>query len=109
MGVVLQIGIFILFALVVFAIFNLLKIFVLNKITINKWFVLIAAIIAFVLPIVFNVKGYITTSIFSAIFVILLLWFLDLMQYGTKKKEKKIKIKPKAKPNRLKHMNKEKK
>ena len=59
----------------------------------------------------------IAAMIQSAVFVILFLWFVDLTDYGKKrqakyenyvprtrsKKEKDIKIKPKAKPNRVKN------
>ncbi|QAA33855.1 hypothetical protein [Clostridium manihotivorum] len=98
----------ILFAIIVLAVFNLLKIFVLSKLKVNKWIVLALAIIAFVLPIVLRIQGNIVTPVFSGIFVILLLWFIDLQQGRIKKKdEKKVNIRPKAKPNRVKHMNKD--
>ncbi|WP_160677927.1 hypothetical protein [Clostridium sp. C8-1-8] len=98
----------ILFAIIVLAVFNLLKIFVLSKLKVNKWIVLALAIIAFVLPIVLRIQGNIATPVFSGLFVILLLWFIDLQQGRIKKKdEKKVNIRPKAKPNRVKHMNKD--
>lgn len=98
----------ILFAIIVLAVFNLLKIFVLSKLKVNKWIVLALAIIAFVLPIVLRIQGNIATPVFSGLFVILLLWFIDLQQGRMKKKdEKKVNIRPKAKPNRVKHMNKD--
>jgi hypothetical protein len=98
----------ILFAIIVLAVFNLLKIFVLSKLKVNKWIVLALAIIAFILPIVLRIQGNIATPVFSGLFVILLLWFIDLQQGRIKKKdEKKVNIRPKAKPNRVKHMNKD--
>lgn len=41
----------------------------------------------------------------SAVATILFLWFLDILRngYPKLKKEKKVVIKPKAKPNRVKH------
>ncbi|SHF10913.1 hypothetical protein [Clostridium fallax] len=106
MSILLNLLPIIFFALIVIVLFNILKIFVFSKITINKWIVLAASIVAFIIPIVIGVNQRIVTLIFSGIFVILFLWFLDLLQYGPKK-EKKIKIKPKAKPNRIKNMKKD--
>lgn len=93
-------------ALIVIALFNVLKIFVFSKIKANKWIVLGAAIIVFIIPILSGFTGKIATVIISSVFVILFLWFLDLLQYPVKK-EKHINIKPKAKPNRVKNMKKD--
>ena len=98
------IGTLILFAIVVLVIFNLLKIFVLSKLNVNKWIVLALAIISFIISLFGGTLNNYFTLIFSGIFLIFMMWFIDLMQYNSNsKKEKKIKIKPKAKPNRIKH------
>ncbi|GFP75210.1 hypothetical protein [Clostridium fungisolvens] len=105
-----SIGFLLLFAVVVLAIFNFLKIFVLSKININKWIVLGIAIVAFLLPIVLRIQSTIASTVSSGLFVILLLWFMEIHQGTSKKKqENKVTIRPKAKPNRVKNMNKDKK
>lgn len=105
-----NIGFLLLFAVVVLAIFNLLKIFVLSKISINKWIVLGIAIVVFILPIALRIQTTIASTVSSGLFVILLLWFMEIHQGTAKKKqENKVTIRPKAKPNRVKNMNKDKK
>lgn len=105
-----SIGLVLLFAIVVLAIFNLLKIFVLSKINISKWIVLGIAIVVFLLPIVLRMQSTIASTLSSGLFVILLLWFMEIHQGTAKKKqETKVTIRPKAKPNRVKNMNKDKK
>ncbi|GIM30332.1 hypothetical protein CPJCM30710_29980 [Clostridium polyendosporum] len=101
----LSILLFIGFSIIVLVVFNLLKHFILSKLKVNKWIVLGAAIVFFFLPaFLTQFQGYIIRLVMSSIFVILFLWFIDLAGYGIKKKEKKIKIKPKAKPNRVKYI-----
>ena len=47
------------------------------------------------------------TMLLSIIAVTFFLWFMDIVTTGgPKKKEKEIVIRPKAKPNRVKHLNK---
>ena len=79
MGIFVLILQIILLAVVIFGGFSLLSRFVFNKVKINKWIILAATI--------------------------LFLWFLDILRngYPKLKKEKKVVIKPKAKPNRVKH------
>ena len=103
MNTFLSIGMMIVFAIIVLVIFNLLKIFVLSKLNINKWIVLTLAIISFIISLLGGTLNNYFTLIFSGIFLIFMMWFIDLLQYNSNnKKEKKIKIKPKAKPNRIK-------
>ncbi|WP_055667447.1 hypothetical protein [Desnuesiella massiliensis] len=92
------------FALIAMMVYNLLKIFVLPKIKINKWIVLTIAVLVFFVPAlpIFNFNPTIMIPIQSLIFVILFLWFFDMFTEDRKNKTKKIKIKPKAKPNRAK-------
>nr|WP_246582990.1 hypothetical protein [Clostridium simiarum] len=85
----------------------MLNVYLLKKIKVNKWIILALAILVFFLPIFFNnfnLNQYILVPVQSILFVILLLWFFDLVSMGKVKKEKQIKIKPKAKPNRVKNM-----
>lgn len=87
--------------------YNLLNVYLLRKININKWIVLGISVLVFFLPIVFsrlNFNANVMTILQSMLFVILLLWFFDLNSKGSIKREKEIKIKTKAKPNKLKTM-----
>lgn len=99
------------FAIVILVIYNLLKIYVFSKIKVNKWIVLTSAVIIFMVPIILplNLPWNLWTYIPSGIFVILLLWFMDLSgfsgrsRYENKNKKNEIVMKPKAKPNRIKN------
>lgn len=97
-----------LFSVIIIVVYNALKIFVLEKININKWIVLAIAIIIFVLPSVFrlNIKDSIWMFVHSSIVIIFILWFMDLVRFGKNgsSKKEKIVIKPKAKPNRVKNI-----
>ncbi|MBP2032265.1 putative Ca2+/H+ antiporter (TMEM165/GDT1 family) [Clostridium algifaecis] len=103
-----------LFITVIFiVVYNLLKKYVLVKFHPNRTIVLIASVIAFFIPTIVggalkrNMANSILQYICSAVFVVLFLWFLDLhngVMY-TKGSNKNIKIRPKAKPNRV-HKNK---
>ncbi len=87
--------------------YNLLNVYLLKKINVNKWIVLGISVLVFFLPIVFstlNFNANVMTILQSMLFVILLLWFFDLNSKGQIKREKQIKIKTKAKPNKLKTM-----
>ncbi|MEW9096928.1 MAG: hypothetical protein AB2417_17770 [Clostridiaceae bacterium] len=98
--------------LVVIISYNLLKIFVLSKYKLNKWIVFAVALAVLTTT---NMAKIDYTTIpgmaSSAIFAIILLWFVDLFNDDRlemkKEKKKDVKIKPKAKPNRVKN-NKEK-
>lgn len=96
------------FAIVILVIYNFLKVYVLSKIKANKWIVLISALAVFFIPIVvrINLPWNMWTYIPSGIFVILLLWFMDLAglvgrRYEKRNKKNEIIMKPKAKPNRI--------
>lgn len=97
----------VLFSFVIIIIYNVLKIYVLQKFKPNKWVIFAIAIAALTGP-SFIRPGFNTTIwglIPSGIFVILFLWFFDLFneeRYANKGKKNNIKIKPKAKPNRAK-------
>lgn len=107
----------IVFAIVLLTVYNVLKKFILSKIKANKWVILAIGIIAFIFPYIFYVvtKKRPNTAILSyiqtPIFVIFLLWFMDLAGIGASKnvrEENDIVIKPKAKPNRVKNNNQKK-
>lgn len=105
----------VLFSFVVIIIYNVLKIYVLQKYKPNKWVIFALAIASLTGPSMIR-PGFNATIwglIPSAIFVILFLWFFDLFneeRYAGKSQKNNIKIKPKAKPNRVKeNENKDKK
>ena len=84
----------------------LLKIFVFNKVRINKFIPLAISIILLITQIFFRSNNLIINTIVILLAVFAFSWFFDIVQTGGPKKEKKIVIKPKAKPNRAKHINK---
>lgn len=104
MGILLFILQIILLAVVIFGGFSVLSRYVFNKVKVNKWIILAAAIIIFLIPMFIPMNQWIMLII-SAVATILFLWFLDIIRngYPKLKKEKKVVIKPKAKPNRVKH------
>ncbi|MGG5462271.1 hypothetical protein [Clostridium sp. B9] len=91
-------------AVVIFGGFSLLSRYVFNRVRVNKWIILAAAVIIFCIPMFIPMNQWIMLGL-SAIATILFFWFLDVLRngYPKLKKEKKVVIKPKAKPNRVKH------
>ncbi|MCI6277949.1 MAG: hypothetical protein MR639_14685 [Clostridium sp.] len=113
-----QIGILLLFSILIIMVYNLLKIFVLEKVKISRWIVLAIAIVGLVFPTIPSIgfTGNIAIFVKSAVFVIFFMWFFDITRgdigdYKQKKEaaKNKIVIKPKAKPNRAKNSHDEKK
>lgn len=102
---ILEILLIILSVIFIYMIFSVLKLFVLDKIHINKWLILVIGIFLSVLPTVLGLpQNGLWMYLYMPLYVIPLLWFTSLI-FDAKprdKKEKKIKIKPKAKPNRIK-------
>ncbi len=96
------------FSFAIFLLYNLLKMYVLPKVKVNRWIILALAIIALIVPSFFPVQNLISMAIQSGVFVILFLWFIDLTKLR-REEAKKIKIKPKAKPNRVKYKDEKKK
>ncbi|MGL4774205.1 MAG: hypothetical protein ACRC2K_11610 [Clostridium sp.] len=89
---------------VIFASFVVLKKYVFSKVPVNKFIPLAVAIILFLIQ-VFVKLDSIGTMVTTYFAVLSFLWFMDIQQTGgpKKNKEKKIVIKPKAKPNRVKN------
>lgn len=123
MDIFIQILSMLAFAIVVLIIYNVLKIYVLKNIKINKWLVLGIALVCFVIPMFVwpTMPIFVSRYVVPGIFVILFLWFMDLSGFMKKrnvsktnttsnisKKDKKndIVIRPKAKPNRVKNVKK---
>ena len=101
-------------AIIFLFVYNQLKIHILYKFHPNRWIILLLSLVAFFLPIIiatyfrYNLNGSVWQYISSAVFLVLFLWFVDLRSgaiYDVKgsRKEKNIEIRPKAKPNRVKH------
>ncbi|PRR78358.1 hypothetical protein CLLI_17850 [Clostridium liquoris] len=96
------------FSFIVIIIYNLLKVFVLSKYKPNKWVIFAIAIAILTTPTMVK-PGFNTTAggmVVSGIFVVLILWFIDLFnddRLAMKNKKNDVKIKPKAKPNRVKN------
>lgn len=118
------IGSILIYAIVIYTVYSLLRKFVLNKIKIkiNRWIVLVIALVVFIVPpIIFpNMPVIIANYGVSGVVVILFLWFMDLSGFMKKSESKAVKasyskpinrpknkkddivIRPKAKPNRVK-------
>ena len=79
--------------------------YVFSKARVNKWIILSIAIVLFVAQFFMKIQNMWLNTIFSLVVVWFFLWFMDIQSTGgPKKKEKKIEIRPKAKPNRVKHL-----
>lgn len=94
----------IMFAVIVGA-FMLLKKFVFSRVPINKFIPLGIAIILFLIQIFLKPDNMLITAGLTFCTVIFFLWFWDIQQTGGPRinKDKKIVMKPKAKPNRVKN------
>ena len=79
-----------------------LKKFVFNKVRINKYIPLAISIVFLLCQMFLKSKNIIISTIITLLVVFFFAWFWDIQQTGGIKKEKKIVIKPKAKPNRVK-------
>lgn len=110
-----------LFALIGFFVFAILRQYVFPKIKVNKWIILAMNAAILIIPAVFKISmnGILGRVVFPTIYVIFFLWFLDAAgffnsmenkgkAYSNKKRRDNDIIKPKAKPNRVKYLNKEK-
>ena len=87
--------------------------FIFSKVRINKYIPLAISIALFVLqmflPTIMPNGNNIVSMGLTIITVTFFMWFLDIVTTGgPKKKEKQIEIRPKAKPNRVKHLNNQK-
>ncbi|WP_052447354.1 hypothetical protein [Clostridium polynesiense] len=90
------------FSLILFFAYTVLKVYLLQKLKVNRWIIFTLALIVLIVPSFLRLNGMVWVSVQSGLFVMLFLWFMDLTKLQ-KAKEKEIKIKPKAKPNRVKN------
>jgi hypothetical protein len=83
----------------------LLKKFVFGKVTINKYIPLIISILILGTQIILGNGNKLVNSALTVIAVLFFAWFWDINETGSvsSKKEKVIKMRPKAKPNRVKN------
>lgn len=93
----------VLFAFLIMIAFNFANIYYLRKRAFNQWYILGAAVMLFVLSLI--LLGVYPASLWYAIPLALslfaFLWFIDLRKrVKTKKTEKTIVMRPKAKPHR---------
>ncbi|SHI97112.1 hypothetical protein SAMN02745163_01138 [Clostridium cavendishii DSM 21758] len=99
----------VIFVVLVFQVFQLLNKHIFNRIRINKWILLAISLGLLVFQFVYKPTNYWERYALSAVIVIFFLWFLEIKQFGNPKQEQKVVIKSKAKPNRIKNINKNKK
>lgn len=84
--------------------------YVFSKVKVNKWIILAIAVVLFVIQVLVQSNNIFVTMAFTLAVVWFFLWFFEIQSTGgPKKKEKKIEIRPKAKPNRVKHIQNQKK
>lgn len=99
------------FAIAIFAAYMLLSRYVFYKIRVNKWILLAVSIVIFALSFIVPGTGAtidIVKMSFSGVAAIIFFWFFDVNKDGNpriKKAKKKVVIKSKAKPNRVKDKN----
>lgn len=84
--------------------------YVFSKFKVNKWIILGIAAVLFIAEVVAKPSSPIATLLFMIPIIWFFLWFMEINSgVSIKSKEKKVVIKSKAKPNRAKHLNKDKK
>lgn len=107
MAILSSILIFVLMFILILICFALCRMYIFSKIRINKYIPLALSIVFFVILLFFGKVNVFVNYGLSVLSVLFFLWFMDILQTGgPKKKEKEIKIKPKAKPNRVKNKDK---
>lgn len=110
MGILFTIAYFAFLILSMILLFTLGRKYVFSRVKINKWIPLGISLVLFVLQFFFGKQNIWISAIFTLVVVWFFMWFIDIQSTGgPKKKEKKIEIRPKAKPNRVKHMQNQKK
>ena len=95
---------------IVFGVMFLARKYLFSKVRINKYIPLGIAIVLFILqifmPAILGNNIVWVSFLLTILTVTFFLWFMDIVTTGgPKQKEKKIEIRPKAKPNRVKHLN----
>lgn len=109
MGILFTVLYFVILLAITFGILFLGRKYVFSKVRINKFIPLGIAIALFLiqlfLPKIMPEQNMWISMVFTIVTVTFFLWFLEIQTTGgPKKKEKQIEIRPKAKPNRVKHL-----
>ncbi|MGL4873453.1 MAG: hypothetical protein ACRC30_02250 [Clostridium sp.] len=109
MNIITTIITFVILLAITIGILFVCKQYVFPRVRVNKFVPLAIAIILFLIQLTGKVTETWFGLISTPLIIIAFLWFLDIHQTGgPKAKEKLIKNKPKAKPNRVKNMKNEK-
>lgn len=100
---------FVVLLAVTFGVLALGRKYVFSKVRVNKYVPLGISIVLFILqmflPSIFGKNIMWISMVLSVLTVAFFLWFMEIISIGgPKRKEKQIKIRPKAKPNRVKHL-----
>ena len=105
MDILITIAYFAITILLMILLFTLGRKYVFSKVRINKWIPLAISLVLFIVQFIVRSNNIWITMSFTLVIVWFFMWFMDIQNTGgPKKKEKKIEIRPKAKPNRVKHM-----
>ena len=109
MGILFTVLYFVILLAITLGILFLGRKYVFSKIRVSKFIPLGISIVLFIiqlfLPKIMPQQNMWVSMIFTIVTVVFFLWFLDIQTSGgPKKKEKQIEIRPKAKPNRVKHL-----
>ncbi len=79
--------------------------YVFSKVRVNKWIILAISVVLFLVQFLVKSTNVWVTMLFTVVILWFFMWFMDIHNTGgPKQKEKKIEIRPKAKPNRVKHL-----
>lgn len=101
---------FVLIFAAVWLVFTFGRKFVFSKVRINKFIPLGIAIAGLLAQLFLKPTNPVLNIGLTIVTVAFFMWFMDIqITGGPKKQEKEIVIKPKAKPNRVKHLNKDNK
>ncbi len=101
---------FVVLLVIIFGIMFLGNKFIFSNVRINKYIPLGIAIATLILqmfmPVILGKNIFWVSFLLTIITLTFFIWFMNIQTTGgPKKKEKKIEIRPKAKPNRVKHLN----
>ncbi|MDU5109021.1 MAG: hypothetical protein E6248_01135 [Clostridium sp.] len=84
--------------------------YVFSRVRINKWIPLAISLVLFATQFIIKINNMWISMALTLVIVWFFMWFIDIQSTGgPKKQEKKIEIRPKAKPNRAKHIQNQKK
>lgn len=105
---------FVIILAIMFGVMILGRKYLFSKVRINKFIPLGISVTLMVfqlfMPAILGSVNVILSFVLTIVTLFFFIWFLDIQTTGgPRKKEKEIKIVPKAKPNRVKHLNKDKK